>query len=458
MSLTIRARLTLWYTAVLSLVLAASAAASYAVYVRSRLAQIDQELARTDALVARIMDTELEQGLALDAAAFDTLEDLEVPGRALAVFAPDGTRLSGRWAGLPDARAAGLREASYAVLSVATGAGRFRLRWARHPRGEPLYLVGVAESLSSLERELGGLRRALLGGVVSALLLAAGGGFWLARGALRPVALMAEESRRITDRTPGSRLTAPRSRDELSVLAEAFNDLLGRLERALAQQRQFMADASHELRTPVSVARTAIEVSLARSGRIEAEYRDSLGVVGEQMRRLSRLVEDMFTLARADVAPLPLEAERLYLDELVAGCVREARLLGADKGVGLAWSGPQDLEVDGDERRLRQMLMNLLGNAVRHTPPGGSVEVELAAHAGGVEISVSDSGGGVPEAERERIFERFVRLDASRGSDGAGLGLPIARVIAEAHGGSLALARSGASGSTFLVRLPAAAA
>lgn len=344
------------------------------------------------------------------------------------------------------------------MLSVATGAGRFRLRWARHPRGEPLYLVGVAESLASLERELRGLRRALLGLVASALLLAAGGGFWLARDALRPVALMAEEARRISDRTPGSRLTAPRSRDELSVLAEAFNDLVGRLEKALAQQRQFMADASHELRTPVSVARTAIEVSLARSGRVEAEYRNSLGVVGEQMRRLSRLVEDMFTLARADVAPLPLEVERLYLDELVAGCILEARLLGAEKGVGLTWSGPQDLEVNGDERRLRQMLMNLLGNAVRHTPPGGSVQVELAAPAGPFEISVSDGGGGVPEAERERIFERFVRLDASRRTaDGAGLGLPIARVIAEAHGGSLVLSRSDPSGSTFLVRLPAPA-
>ena len=123
----------------------------------------------------------------------------------------------------------------------------------------------------------------------------------------------------------------------------------------------------------------------------------------------------MFTLARADVAPLPLEVERLYLDELVDGCVREARLLDARQGVEVTWTGPEDVEVKGDERRLRQMLMNLLANAVRHTPAGGAVRVELTAHAGSLEISVSDSGGGIPAAERERIFERFVRLDASRG-------------------------------------------
>jgi two-component system sensor histidine kinase BaeS len=180
--------------------------------------------------------------------------------------------------------------------------------------------------------------------------------------------------------------------------------------------------------------------------------------VGEQLRRLSRLVEDMFLLARADAAQLPLEPERLYLAELVEGCVAESRLVAAAKPVELRVSAPPDLETIGDGRRLRQMLTNLLDNAVRHTPAGGAVSVELAARSGGFEIAVRDAGPGVPEAERERIFERFVRLDASRrAGDGAGLGLPIARVIAEAHGGSLRLERGDASGSTFVVRLPGAA-
>jgi signal transduction histidine kinase len=267
---------------------------------------------------------------------------------------------------------------------------------------------------------------------------------------------MAVDARGITEHTPGARLQAPATRDELGVLGDAFNELLGRLEGALAQQRRFMADASHELRTPVSVARTAIEVGLARSGRPEAEYRDSLRVVEEQMRRLSRLVEDMFTLARADAGPLPLEPGPLYLDELVDCCAAEARLVAESKGVEVRTSAPADVGTMGDERRLRQMLANLLDNAVRHTPSGGSVHVELAVRPGAFEIAVTDGGPGIPEAERERIFERFVRLDASRHArDGAGLGLPIARTIAAAHGGSLVLLHSAPSGSTFLVRLPA---
>jgi hypothetical protein len=198
------------------------------------------------------------------------------------------------------------------------------------------------------------------------------------------------------------------------VLAEAFNDLLGRLEKALAQQRQFMADASLELRTPVSVARSAIVVRLARSGRAEAEYRDSLAVVGEQMRRLSRLVEDMFTLTRADVAPLPLEVERLYLDELVDGCVREARLLDAGRRGGQL-TGPQDVEAIGEAPPAP--MLEPAGRAVRHAP-AGSGAAELA-HAGSRDLGQRQRRC---TRGRARADSSVVRLDASRGSDGAGLG------------------------------------
>jgi signal transduction histidine kinase len=266
---------------------------------------------------------------------------------------------------------------------------------------------------------------------------------------------MAAQASGISERTPGRRLAAANAEDELGRLAGAFNELLARLEAALSTQRRFMADAAHELRTPISVARTAAEVTLNRQNRPEDEYRDALGIVANQMRRLARIVDDMFLLARADAAGLPAQFAPLYLDELAADCAKEAGMLAAAKQVRVDWQGAGDLETLGDERLLRQMLINLLDNAVRHTPAGGLVRLDLQARPGAFELAVTDSGPGVPETQRERIFERFVRLDESRGAaQGAGLGLPIARVIAEAHGGSLVLSRSDASGSTFLARLP----
>jgi heavy metal sensor kinase len=454
MTLSIRARLTVWYTAVLTLVLAAAAAGFYLMHARARLARVDEELARGADLIARGLARELDEGADLPEAAREAMGDLDVPGRSAAVLDARGTVLAGRWDGLPRPSAVEATGGA-AIAQTAEGAQRVYLTGHRYRRAA--YLVGVAEPLRALERELAALRRTLLTSVALALLLAAAGGWWIARAALRPVSQMAGQARAITARTAGARLTSTHPHDELGALAGAFNDLLGRLEAALAQQRQFMADASHELRTPVSVARTAIDVALARPTRPEEEYRDSLAVLGRQMRRLGRIVEDMFLLARADAAGLSLQRGPLYLDELVADCMEETAVLAAPKGVGLDWDGARDVDASGDEQRLRQMLMNLLDNAVRHTPSGGRVRVELVAQNGAAELAVTDGGPGIPDHERERIFLRFVRLDASRGADeGAGLGLPIARAIAEAHGGTLILARSDASGSTFTVRLPRA--
>ncbi len=452
MTLSIRARLTLWYTAVLSLVLVVSGATLYLTQSRSRMGRLDEELARGATLLARTVAREMEEGQDLPPAAHEALEDIDIPGRSLAVFDANGTLVLGRWEGLP--RDAGAAAGGVVFRTVPTPAGAARVHRALCHQGETTFEVGVAEDLGAVARELAGLRDALLGSLLFGLVLAVGGGWWIARGALRPVELLALQAGRITGRTPGDRLTPPNPEDELGQLARAFNELLARLESALHQQRQFMADASHELRTPVSVARTAIEVTLSRIGRLEEEYRDSLGIVAAQMRRLTRLVEDMFTLARADASGLPLERAPLYLDELVADCVKGARVLAEPRGVRVDSTGPPDLELHGDEPRLRRMLMNLVENAVRHTPSGGLVRLAVEDLSSAVEVAISDSGPGIAQADRDRVFSRFVRLDPARAGEGAGLGLPIARAIAEAHGGTLILARSDASGSTFLVRLP----
>ena len=453
MALTIRARLTLWYGAVLVGVLALFGAWVYVVESRLRLDDVDAELHRSAVAVAAGVDAEMEEEANLADAAPETYKDFAAPGRMLSIHDSAGARLAGTGLAGVEIGPAGVDEASSST--VTSGGEAWRLFLLRHRRGTADYQVAMAESLERLSAERAVLRRTLLVGIPLAVGLAAAGGWWIALRALKPVSLMVGQTREITQHTSGFRLRVPRAADELGVLAGAFNELLERLDDALRSQRRFMADASHELRTPVSIVRTAAEVTLSRETRSESEYREALAVVAEHARRLGRMVDDMMTLTRADAGGLPVEPADLYLDELLANCVRDAGVLARERGVEVRGPVAPETPFRGDERLLRQMLMNLLDNAVRHTPPERHVEARLAARDGVVEIAVKDEGPGVPPEDRQRIFERFVRVDAARSRPGgAGLGLPIARCIAEAHGGTLALVDSGPSGSTFVVRLP----
>jgi len=272
---------------------------------------------------------------------------------------------------------------------------------------------------------------------------------------LRPITLMARRASQIP-LTGMDDLGETGRADELGQLARAFNGLVARLRQALRTQRQFMADASHELRTPVSVIRTASDVALSRSDRNEAEYREALNVIDSEARRLSRLVADMLVLARADAGGYPLRPVDLYLDELVDECRRASDVLATERGVTIRAAIPPEVPFKGDEALLRQLVLNVLQNAVQHTPAGGVVSIELTQSADGVSIRISDTGGGIPARDRDRIFDRFVQLDPARRGAGTGLGLPIARWIAEAHRGSLVLEDSGPDGSRFCVTLPAA--
>ena len=195
-------------------------------------------------------------------------------------------------------------------------------------------------------------------------------------------------------------------------------------------------------------------MTLAKPDRSDAEFRESLAIVARQTERLSRMVDDMFELALSDLDARPLQLEEVYLDEIVNECVASARVLAADREVEVAARTPSDVQMQADQSLLRQMILNLVENAVRHTPVGGSVQVAVEADAHRAQIAVSDTGPGVPASDRERIFERFVRLDANGSDGGGGLGLPIARWVAELHRGTLALESTGAGGSRFVAVLP----
>jgi signal transduction histidine kinase len=268
---------------------------------------------------------------------------------------------------------------------------------------------------------------------------------------------MADRARRIGVENLSERLPVANPRDELGHLAETFNELLARLAGSLVQQRQFMADASHELRTPVTTTRTAAAVALQQEHRDESEYRETLKIVEQQAARLSRVVNDMFMLARADAGNYPVRIVPMYLDELIDEVVRAARIVASTKQVSIETTVVPSAAFNGDEELIRRMIGNLVDNAVRHTPPASTVRVELDETDAGYAIAVKDQGPGIPPEIRSQIFERFFRADVARpasSNDGAGLGLALARWIARTHGGDVVLARSSQSGSTFVVSLP----
>jgi signal transduction histidine kinase len=238
--------------------------------------------------------------------------------------------------------------------------------------------------------------------------------------------------------------------DELGRLAASFNELLDRLAAAMNFQRQFMADASHELRTPVSVVRTATQVMLTKNIRSSHEYRESLAIIEEQAIRLSQLVDAMFLLSRAEAHGIPLRPEYLNLDDLLAESVRAVRVLADQRGVHVETGGDEEVGLTGDDALLRRMVGNLLNNAIRHADAGGRVTATLERSAEQAMLRVTNDGPGIEPDDHRRVFDRFVRI----GSDGAGLGLPIARWIAEAHRGTLTLERSQPGCTTFVATLP----
>jgi len=316
--------------------------------------------------------------------------------------------------------------------------------------------IFVLTSTESLSDQLDTLQNVLGIAILIALLITGGGGWILAGKSLAPVAVMAVASERITADSLHERLPIS-SNDELGRLASRFNELLSRISLSFSKQRQFMAEASHELRTPLSIVRTAAQVALQKPQRAESEYRDALTVIEQQGGRLSHIVDDMFVLARADMNQIVLDVRDLYLDEVIADAVRAANVLAQQKGIALRSQLSEEAPCQGDERLLRQMVSNLLDNAVKFTPKGGTVDVSLRRKETAYEVEVADTGCGIPEELRPRLFERFFRADTGRGAgavDGAGLGLAIARSIAQLHRGQITLQHSGPNGSTFCILLP----
>jgi heavy metal sensor kinase len=293
------------------------------------------------------------------------------------------------------------------------------------------------------------------------LLVASGVGYWVSGRALSPVDAITRTARNITGSNLSSRLEQLNTGDELQRLSDTLNEMLGRIEAAFLRVTQFTGDASHELRTPISLIRTEAEIVLRKS-RSEPEYREALRHILLEAERTTSLVEKLLSLARADSGRGPLEIRRFDLRETVLKVASEWRTVAGSEGLRFAESiTASEVPIDGDETVLHQLLNILLDNAVKYTPPGGRIDLSLDQRALAQQdhkavLTVVDSGIGIAVEDQTKIFERFYRADKARSSEleGAGLGLAIALWIVQQHRGSIGVQSSPGKGSVFVVELP----
>ena len=446
----LRVRLTLWYLCAFTAVLILFSAGVYFFVDRS---------------LHERLDTNLRLSLQIESAV--ALEEPRFPSQIVALVDPHGHVIARRPATsarplrlpsfpLPPSESPQFYELEDSRLDADDGC-RGLYRRVPDPSRGPNTLV-VTETTELISDQLDALQNALMIAILLALLLAGSGGWLLAGKSLAPVAAMAGAAEQITARNLEERLPIRDPRDELGRLASSFNALLTRLSGAFSQQRQFMADASHELRTPLSLMRTAAQVASEKPHREESEYREALAIIEQQTQRLGRIVNDMFILARADSNGIVVQSAGMYLDEVLSEAAQTMALLAQKKGVALRIPPLSEAPYRGDEGLLRQLFTNLLDNAIKYTPPGGIVRATMDQREFDYRVTVSDTGVGIPSEEQRCIFDRFFRADNSRTQNvdgaGAGLGLSIARWIAEVHRGRLVLEHSDASGSVFSVSLP----
>lgn len=476
----IRTRLTLWYTGVLALVLVMLSALTYFIFLRSVEQRTDTDLSELSEGFLATLRAEMEDQTGPDpfrAAAQVAIAEHLFRDHVYAVADATGKVLVSSLEGVPASSGMGspapdlLSSGSFQeFLDASSHADRFfgKVKGGRSGyrafarrfsvRGNSYTLI-ILQSLRVQKEMLEEVTATFAWVIPIAILLASGGGYFLARKSLAPVVAMSRQAGRIGAANLHERLAVQNERDELGHLARSFNDLLDRLARSFERQRRFMADASHELRTPVAILRGEAEVALSQQARPVEEYRESLSVLHQEAQRLTHIVEDLFTLTRADAGQYPLQPRDFYLNELIGECVHSARTLALAKRISLAFDDSVEAPIYADESLLRRMILNLLDNAIKYTPEAGTVTVECHREGEEYALRITDTGTGVPAELRPRIFERFFRADKARShseSDGggAGLGLAISRWIAEAHEGRLELTRSDSTGSTFTAYLP----
>ncbi len=454
--LPIRLRLSAWYFTIFAVFLCLFGLYAYLAMGGSGYRTVDEELhERVDgvrALIQRVMVDEPED-LHSELREHSELQ----PGALLQVSDKQGNWIY-RSTPMSVYAVPRFQEGFDAPSTFVAGDVRLRVLSAEFQIGNQSYYVQAATSLNEFYGAQRRFEIVLIVSIPIFLLCAAVGGYWMSARALAPVDQITLTARTIGARNLSNRLEVPQSRDELQRLSETLNGMLERLEKAFRQITQFTADASHELRTPIALMRTEAEITLSQPRSAE-EYREAFANVYAELENTSELVEKLLILARADSGKETLQNGRVDLAEILREVCQKGQILAEHKAITFRQRIPtQPVWIRGDANSLRRLFLILIDNAVRYTPPGGSVEVAGALNGddGSAVGTVRDTGIGIASEDLPHIFERFYRADKARSheSGGIGLGLSIGLWIAEAHGGKIEVESSPENGSVFQIHLP----
>lgn len=453
----VRVRLTLWYTGALTGVLMLYAAGVY-IFLRQNLyreldRQLHDDFEIAEEFLERDSTGEIRRSPRLggheehEQRVRSGVEVWSLDGRLLYRNGPEDLRL-------PTPGPLPGSEGGTRTIQGASGEA-LRVRGAPYPVGGEEVFIRVVRSEDRVRHELGEFLAGMALGLPVAVTLACAGGFLLAGRALAPVGRMAARARSITADRLGERLPIENPGDELGRLGTVFNETLARLERSFESLRRFTEDAAHELRTPLTALRSVGEVGL-RDARDQAACREVVGSMLEEADRLGRLVDTLLTLTRADGRQVEVNREVLDLASFAREMVGLMEVLAEEEGQTVTIEGREGVRALADPLVLRQALINVLDNAIKHSPRGGRIRVFIDQKDAEAVVEVADQGPGIAEKHHDRLFERFYRIDKarSRESGGVGLGLSIARWAVEANGGRIELESGPGKGSTFRILLP----
>ncbi len=477
----LRFKLTLWYVFILGILLVSFSSFLYLSLSRSLHRDVDDKLKSLAEMIASEVSAPLSH-FGFDPA-FEATMNLKPVGKFIQVLDESG-RIGRKSDNLKNVQLPislhALRNASMGVITYETNrsVGNAPLRIITYPvteQNQVTKIIQVASSLEVVEDALNTLMILLLITVPSVLVIASLGGQFLANKALKPVDRVTQAARMITSQNLNQRIQTLKVKDEISRLIDTFNDMISRLDQSFRQIKQFTTDASHELKTPLTILKGEVEVAL-RKRREPHEYEQILESNLEEINRMSKIVEDLLLLSKVDIGEIRLKREDIPLNRLLWGIAEQMKILAQPKNIRIEIVDrpPEtngDIHIHGDPLRIRELFINLIENGIKYTEEGGHILITLTQEVnepsdslhpseiktnGFAKITIQDTGIGIAKEDQERIFNRFFRVDKARSREqgGSGLGLSICKWIVEAHEGKISVESEPGKGSAFTVRLP----